>query len=324
MSSKRVFEYAKFTLADPRFAPAPTPTISSIFADAYPANTGLLSGLVGLPKLPRLLLVEGHPLESMLFDCWIVGQMPERQQRVDDKYETNAALRARGLPVAVSIIVGTNAQGDISAFESLTQSALAERGLTFPLIVKPVRGRGSQGVTLVDNHAQFVAALASLFQSGAFGSLAIVEAYLPGEELTLTVMTQQGANAGPLVLPPVRRLNHVDGVAPYNGTVAVTRNSAVLTAAEAASPPVAALMNACARAFEAIGALAPIRIDCRANLRGDYRIFDVNMKPNMTGVGRPGRSDQDSLSAIAARGIGWDYGDLLEAMLQTAWRVRRA
>ena len=45
------------------------------------------------------------------------------------------------------------------------------------------------------------------------------------------------------------------------------------------------------------------------------------MKPNMTGAGRPGRDDQDSLSAIAARGMGWDYADLLMAMLNCAWKA---
>lgn len=51
------------------------------------------------------------------------------------------------------------------------------------------------------------------------------------------------------------------------------------------------------------------------------RLFDLNMKPNMTGAGRPGRDDQDSLSAISARAVGWDYGDLLLRMLDGAWRA---
>lgn len=257
------------------------------------------------------VLFSGHPLEARLRDFWIVGQMPGRQQRVDDKFATNDALRANGLPVAASFIVSRD---DLASLD--------QRSLTFPVIVKPVRGRGSQGVSLVKDRAALVAALTSLFESGAFGSLAIVEEYLPGEELTVTVMN--GAGSGAFVLPPVRRFNHINGVAPYNGAVAVTRNSAVLNVTEASAPPVDSLMRACARTFEAIGALAPIRIDCRANAHGEYRIFDVNAKPNMTGAGRPGRDDQDSLSAIAARAIGWTYGDLLGAMLDAAWSLRRA
>nr|WP_284507056.1 ATP-grasp domain-containing protein [Caballeronia sp. GAFFF1] len=254
------------------------------------------------------VLFSGHPLEARLRDFWIVGQVPERQQRVDDKFATNAFLRARGLPVAASFVVSRD---DVST--------LAQRALTFPVIVKPVRGRGSQGVCRVQDRRTLISSVTSLFESGAFGSLAIVEEYLPGEELTVTVMNGPGSTA--FVLPPVRRFNHLDGIAPYNGAVAVTRNSAALNAAELSAAPVIALMQACAEAFEAIGAFAPIRIDCRANEQGDYMIFDVNAKPNMTGAGRPGRDDQDSLSAIAARTINWTYGDLLEAMLKMAWNI---
>ena len=43
------------------------------------------------------------------------------------------------------------------------------------------------------------------------------------------------------------------------------------------------------------------------------------MKPNMTGAGRAGREAEDSLTAIAARAIGWRYLDLLLNMTRQAW-----
>lgn len=50
-------------------------------------------------------------------------------------------------------------------------------------------------------------------------------------------------------------------------------------------------------------------------------MFDLNMKPNMTGPGRPGREDQDSLTLIAGRSasINWNFTDLLINMLFQAW-----
>jgi len=258
------------------------------------------------------VLFDGHPIEAFLHSHWIVGQLPARQQAVDDKFATNALLRAQGLPVAASLTTGA----------SITPQRLADEGLHFPLVVKPVRGRGSQGVTRVLDAGALDAALKHLLEEGAFGKLAIVEQYLEGEELTLTVLHEAaGGNGGPLVLPPVRRFNHADGVAPYNGIVAVTANSAALKSAEMETDAVREVMRDCAAVFKALGALAPLRIDCRANAQGRYVIFDVNMKPNMTGAGRPGRADQDSLCAIAARAAGWDYVGLLSAMLACAWRL---
>jgi D-alanine-D-alanine ligase len=272
------------------------------------------------------VLFSGHPLEARLSDFWIVGQLPRRQQEGDDKFSTNVGLRNEGLPVAASMLVSHEPHGSIPGWSAVTEESLAARGLRFPVVVKPVRGRGSQGVSMVKDILQFRSALSSIFESGRFGSLAIVEEFLPGQELTVTAMAPASAGESnesnrPCVLPPVRRFNHENGVAPYNGVVAVTGNSSVLSKDELLDSKVAALMQACAGTFIEVGALAPIRIDCRADTQGDYKIFDVNMKPNMTGAGRPGREDQDSLTAIAARALGWSYPDLLVRMLQSAWRL---
>lgn len=121
-------------------------------------------------------------------------------------------------------------------------------------------------------------------------------------------------------LPPVRRFNHQGGVAPYNGIVSVIANSQVLSEFEINTPAVQFLRQYCEQAAVVVGALAPIRIDCRQDQAGQYYLFDLNMKPNMTGPGRPGREDQDSLSALAARSIGWSYTELLLTMLDHAWR----
>lgn len=43
------------------------------------------------------------------------------------------------------------------------------------------------------------------------------------------------------------------------------------------------------------------------------------MKPNMTGAGRKHRQNQDSLTMIASKAIGWEYRDLQHNMLATRW-----
>jgi len=272
------------------------------------------------------VLFAGHPLEDVLHKVWVVGQHPRRQQDVDDKFATNALLRAHGLPVAASCLAGHEPIDGEPPVHAIDAGMLRTLGLAFPLIVKPVRGRGSQGVTLVRDLAAFHGATRALLDGGAFGNALIVEEFLDGQELTVTVMPRQADLPAPYssdiasALPPVRRFNHDDGVAPYNGVVAVTQNSAVLTPAEAEAPAVRALIGDCLRAYALVGARAPIRIDCRADAHGRYKLFDLNMKPNMTGAGRPGREAEDSLSAIAARGLGWGYADLLARMASGSWR----
>lgn len=42
----------------------------------------------------------------------------------------------------------------------------------------------------------------------------------------------------------------------------------------------------------------------------------------MTGASRPNREDQDSLTAIAARKIGWPFNDLIRNMLNQHWKIK--
>jgi D-alanine-D-alanine ligase-like ATP-grasp enzyme len=275
------------------------------------------------------ILFSGHPLET-LRDLRIVGQLPAAVQQFDDKWITNELLRAHGVPVARSILIGDPREHD--------EASLQREGLAFPLVVKPVRGRGSQGVTVVPSLSELRRAAGTLLSATVtvegkafptYGDRVIVEQFLPGTELTVTVLppgTYRLAGAEQRMdrywsLPPVRRFHHHAGVAPYNGVVAVACNSELLPEAEWETPAVRELLAECARAAALVGARAPIRIDARATAAGRIFLFDLNMKPNMTGPGRPGREGQESLCGIAGRGVGWDYPDLLLNILAQAWNV---
>lgn len=270
------------------------------------------------------VLFEGHPIEAVLGDVAVIGQHPAAMQAFDDKFETNRMLARAGLPVARAFLLSGTARANVHALTDV-EAAIAREKLDFPLIVKPVRGRGSQGVTLVADGEALRTAATDLIARGSFGDTLMVEEYLEGEEVTVTILPvasprpDGGRGARPWALRPVRRFDQRNGVAPYNGDVPVTANSAAIDAARLEEPAVAAMIDACVLAAERVGARAAIRIDCRRDSGGVFRLFDLNMKPNLTGPGRPGRDDQDSLSVIAARADGWNYTDLLLAMIDARW-----
>lgn len=274
------------------------------------------------------VLFSGHPLEQVMGRVTVVGQLPADVEKFDDKFRTNHMLTEHGLPTARSFLLGRGDGAEI-LLDTVDDVTLSECGLAFPLVVKPVRGRGSQGVVCTKSLCDLKVQAESLLASGDYGTLLILEEYLDGEELTVTVMPPASSCPPKMEhassetsfwgLRPVCRFNHTDGVAPYNGAVAVTRNSRAISRDELLCPSVNAMMEACLKAAQLVDARAPIRVDCRADREGVYRLFDLNMKPNMTGAGRPGREDQDSLSAIAARADGWTYFDLLKAMLEATW-----
>jgi hypothetical protein len=199
--------------------------------------------------------------------------------------------------------------------------------MSFPVIVKPVRGRGSQGVTLVESLDALRGAATTLIEAATFGDMLMVEEFLGGDEMTVTIMPPasprpDGSQASThWALPPVYRFDQLGGVAPYNGDVPVTANSIAISPERLSDPSIVAMIESCVAAAALVDARSAIRIDCRADRHGLFKLFDLNMKPNMTGPGRPGLEDQDCLSAIAGRAEGWSYVDLLQAMLAAKWKI---
>lgn len=151
--------------------------------------------------------------------------------------------------------------------------------LNFPLVGKPVRGRGSHGVKVCHSMNELVVHAEALFKESP---TILVEEFLRGEEATVTIMPPTEEKKYYWALPPVCRFNHQGGIAPYNGVVAVTTNSRVVGSAEASHPTYIKLLQQCERAAALLGTTAPIRIDVRRyedSAESEFALFDVNMKP---------------------------------------------
>lgn len=170
-----------------------------------------------------------------------------------------------------------------------TRVFLQEQKLPFPIVGKPIRGRGSHGVRVCYSKAELYDHLQSLSQDSH--TTVMLEQYLSGEEATITVMppsSKAKQGQGYWALPIVTRFNHEHGVAPYNGLVAVTANSRALTSQETERDKrYAEAAGECEAVAELLRVTAPIRIDIRrfnnAGRGGDkFALFDVNMKPVST------------------------------------------
>ena len=165
---------------------------------------------------------------------------------------------------------------------------------------------------------QLASAVESL-DSAIYGSSLLLEELLPGHELTIPIfppgLYHLNGKLTPMpehwASPPMLRTGHHDGVVPYSGLVPVSVNSRVLHPEERAHPQVLTAMQACAKAAALLNTRTVARIDCRQSDSGEYKLFDFNLKPNMTGPGRPGRDDQDSLVSLSTAAIGWDYTELV-------------
>ena len=257
------------------------------------------------------VLFTGHPITEYLDRYKFVGQEPSMVTTFDDKLKTNQRMYNKGLPFVLPIEVSDTRSSHLPPF---------------PIVLKPIRGRGSQGVKVVRDHDELHSHTRYLLEQKIYGTRFMAEAFLPGREYTVTVMPpgvyeiagQKKEIPGHWCLPLVTRYSHQEGIAPYSGIVAVSANSHAIDPAGYTESQ-KEMLAACALTGAELKAKAPIRIDGREDERGTICLFDVNLKPNMTGPGRPGRSDQESLTAIAAAKLGWNYKKLLLNILNNAW-----
>lgn len=228
------------------------------------------------------ILFATHPLQiSKALDAYqdaicVVGQPPKLVDAYDDKALVYNIMKAHGnftLPQSTTI----ESSSDIT-------SAVRSLGFRFPVVAKPVRGRGSHGVKLCHNEEELEQHANELWRESP---KIIIEEYLGGEEGTITVMPPSKSRPEYWAMPVVTRFNHVDGIAPYNGTIAVTANSRFITKAEAASDSAyRKVAEECEIVAKLLKVTAPIRIDVRRFTKGSsFALFDVNMKPVSQKIG---------------------------------------
>lgn len=241
------------------------------------------------------VLYEGHPIEKFC-GIKVIGQRTADASLYDDKYYTNTFLKSHNLPVILGKRIKSPDEYDGK----------------YPCIIKPIRGRGSQGVIKCENAQRLKEEFEKAIAGGRFGDQMIVEPFLSGKEITVSVLPSGE------YLPAAERFNHKDGIAPYNGVVAVRHNSRAITYKD---ENVEEISRACGEAVKLMGLKALIRVDCRADDSGKFKMFDFNLKPNMTGASRPHRKDQDCLTMISAEALGMSFFDLLKKQIDTAWEI---
>lgn len=250
------------------------------------------------------ILFASHPLQTSTAldefarDVKVVGQPPLQVEMFDDKAFVNDLLRGhRSRDNGYRVHTFTMPKGWTLCDPSPNTSATASGGgtdspndrlreyitslsLPYPVVGKPIRGRGSHGVKVCHSLEEMITHAAALF---AESPRIMVEEYLAGDEGTVTVLPAPSSTSLQkdsenenesrkkkyTALPVVLRTNHHAGIAPYNGTVAVSENSRAVTAAEAALDRAYALVQSeCVSAAELLQPTGVIRIDVRRRRRG--------------------------------------------------------
>lgn len=211
------------------------------------------------------------------------------------KVVTKTVLAAHDIPVPSGTVVR---QGVVPSLAALLRAAR----LKLPVVVKPASQGSTIGVTIVRQSKQWRGALALAHR---YDADAMVEAFVPGHEVTVSVL---GRSAGPPRVLPAVEIVAPDGF--YDFTAKYQKGmTRYLCPAPLSHKLLRWIEELGRRVFQVVGCHGAARVDFRVTPKGRPYVLEINTVPGMT---------ETSLLPMAAAQAGLDYDSLVEWILQSA------
>ena len=203
-----------------------------------------------------------------------------------DKGRAKAVFRDAGVPVAESVVL-TRAE------------AAKDPQLTLPFVIKPVNEGSSVGIFIFDANTN--KSPSAISDAGEADDVVMVEDYVAGRELTVTVM-------GEKALAVTEIISHT-GWYDYEAKYAEGGSSHVVPA-EIPEDIYNACLDLALKAHTSLGCRGVSRTDFLFDEAGDRLVvLETNTQPGMTPT---------SLSPEQAQSIGMSFGELVSWMVEDA------
>jgi len=227
-----------------------------------------------------------------------VGSAPAPCRTAWDKSVAASVARAAGLatPEAVALPHGTFRELGAQA----VLAAITER-MGLPLVVKPARGGSALGVNVVRTANELPRAMVECF---AYGDVALVQRYVAGVEVAVTVLDLEG---GPRALLAVEIVPD-GGFYGYDARY-VAGSTEFFCPARLTDGAADAAAAAALTAHRAFGLRHLSRTDLIVDADGRPWFLEVNVAPGMT---------ETSLLPQAAEAAGEDLSRLYRALVEQA------
>jgi D-alanine-D-alanine ligase len=204
------------------------------------------------------------------------------------KPTAKALLDCQGIPVPDGIVIAASATDP---------SPAPPTGLRWPAIVKPAAQGSTIGITIVRQSADLPMALKRAHE---YDPEALVEAYIPGRELTVSILSGTALPAVEIVAPE----GFYDYAAKYQ-----KGRTRYLCPAPLPATIRKRLERLALQSYGVIGCEGAARVDFRVTPQGRPYVLEINTIPGMT---------ETSLLPMAAAKAGLDYDTLTERILESA------
>ncbi|MDZ4121205.1 MAG: ATP-grasp domain-containing protein, partial [Candidatus Cloacimonadaceae bacterium] len=165
-----------------------------------------------------------------------------------------------------------------------------------PIVVKPNDSGSSVGISIVKDPGELKKAVTDAF---AYGSAALLESYIDGRELTVTILDGKAL--------PVVEIKPKNGFYDYNNKYQ-KGNTEYIAPAVLDDHETLLVQLFAERAYKACGCSSYARVDFRYDGKKFY-FLEVNTLPGMTPL---------SLSPMAAKAAGMSFGQFLQGIIKSS------
>jgi D-alanine-D-alanine ligase len=219
-------------------------------------------------------------------------------ERSMDKVVAKSHFRAAGVPTPDSYAFSQGAFRELGAADALPD---IEERLGLPLVVKPAKQGSALGISIVRSLERLPAALMTAL---SYDDRVLLERFVPGRELAISVLGDDSPSALPAVEPVPLDRDFYDFEARYTPGLTELRAPADISPAIAAEAERLAL-----ECFSALGCRGLGRVDMILDPDGGLWVLELNAIPGMTDT---------SLLPAAAEAAGMRFDDVVARVLAEA------
>ncbi len=269
-------------------------------------NSGGVQGYDSMSHSAAMLEMTGIPY---------VGHNPLTASILDNKHAFKRQLHALGIPTPAFMTWHLSRGPFVPETNRRFHEVFA--GFSGPFIVKPVCGRASLHVNIVDTVADLTEAVAEVYS--ATENHILIEEFMPGAEFTVAVcgsITSHGRKLvqsnHPHVFSAVERvLTEEERIFTSMDVRPITTDRLKSLGPRTDSEVHGKLVDIAREVFTEMDLETLIRLDLRMDANGRLHVLEANPKPDLK---RP-NAEKTSIVCIGLSECGMDYDDLILSLL---------
>ena len=253
---------------------------------------------------------EDGTVQSLLeaIDVPYTGSEPGACMRCTDKALAKYTMRSAGIPTPRFAAFKESAIKDLGVAAALPS---LERGIGFPMVVKPASQGSALGVKFARSSDALPGAIVGAL---SYDRKVVLEQYIDGRDLAVSVL--DGREAGleaagrPLALPVVEAIPREEEFYNYESRYEIGMTTFVCPA-ELPEETSARAQSLALEVYELLGCHGAARVDLMLERdSGELWVLETNVVPGLT---------ETSLLPLAADAAGIGFDELVERMLESAF-----